>query len=604
VIGRFRFAWLLLALALSSLHSLVPAQAHAQDPEQEAEEEEEVDREPQRVSGAITTGPARERLRLAPPFAKDRAGDITTRALFPFFFERKGPTLLERFIVPQYYRRSPELDANVTLGLVWSLRGPNRNTVIVGPVYGHRRDKDWGAALVPLFSAGSYAGHSHLVIPPLLTWFDSTEKRHRRVVALYYDVQKKDARWRGLAPLVWAKHGDAGGFTVLPPLYWRFEQADPLENTTVVPPFYHVRTKDTSRWALVPVLWHKQTPELRATTIPLALFHHARGPNEFRLVTPLLAYLSDKKANTKLWITPLYQRGRGDKNFDAVAPLFIRTWDDRDMSRGLYLPPIYWHWEDPANRYTTVLPLFLRNVRDGISDTWLTPLVGRKRSHEQDAQTWWFAPTFHWGWQPDSWFANLHPLAYVGRDKEADHTVVLPLYYDFHNKKEDARRTAVFPFWWDFRVAKSKKHNRVLFPLYYHTKNDEKQREYKIGFPIYWDLNFRDRQERYTVTFPFHGRGILGDRTRHYVLNTMYEPAHGVDRGWQFHFFPLLARGGSKTGKWWSFLYGLAGYERRGAYRRMQLFWIPFELKKAAPTAVTDTRTPERTRTRWPAPAL
>jgi hypothetical protein len=575
VIGRFRSAWLLLALSSLPLH------AHAQDPDQA--EEEEVKREPQRISGAITTDPARERLLLAPLYAKDRAGDITTRAAFPFFFERRGPKLLERFIVPQYYLRSPELNADVTAGLVWSLRGPDRNTLIIGPGYGHHRGKDWGAALVPLFSAGSYSGHWHLVMPALLTWLDSTDKSHRRVVALYYDVKKKNVRWRGLAPLVWSKQGDQGGFTVLPPLYWRFTQEDPLEYTTVVPPFYHVRTKDTSRWALMPLLWHKKSPELRATTIPLTLFHFARGPNEFRLVTPLLAYLSDKKANTKLWFTPVYQRGRGDKNFDSVAPFYFHTWDHRDMSHGLYVPPFYWHWEDPANRYTTVLPVFLRNVREGISDTWLTPLIGRKRSHEKDAQTWWTLPTFHWGWQPDEWFFNIHPIAYVGRDKEADHTVALPLYFDFHNKKEDARRTAVFPLWWDFRIAKSKKHNRVLFPFYYDTRNDDKQRYYKIGFPFYWDFDFRDRQERYTITFPFHGRGIHGDRTRHYVLNTMYEPAHGVDRTWQFHCFPFTARGGSKNSKWWSVLYGLAGYERRGNFRRMQIFWIPIQLSKAPP---------------------
>ncbi len=573
--GRFRFAWLLLALALS-----LPSEAYAQDPDAQEAEEEELHREPQRISGAITTDPARERLQLAPPFAKDRAGDITTRAVFPFFFERKGPQLVERFIVPQYYRRSAKLNADVTLGLVWSLRGPDRNTVIVGPGYGHHNGKDWGTALVPLFSTGEYAGHFHLAIPALLTYFDSSPKRHRRVIALLYDVQKKDARWRGLAPLIWSKTGDAGGFTVLPPLFWRFTTNDPMEKATVVPPFYFVRTPEETRWSLVPVLWHKRTPELKVTTVPLALFHFARGKDEFRLVTPLLAYLSDKKANSKLWFTPVYQRGRGDKSFDAVAPFYIHTWDRRDMSHGLYLPPIYWHWEDPANRYTTVLPFVMRNVREGISDTWLTPLMGRERSHEKDAQTWWLAPTFHWGWEPEQWFFNIHPVTYIGRKKDADHTVVLPLYFDFVDKKADARRTAAFPLWWNFRIAKKKKHNRILFPLYYDTRNDEKQRYYKIGFPFYWDLDFRDRQERYTITFPFHGRGIVGDRTRHYVLNTMYEPAHGLDRSWQFHFFPFVARGGSKTDKWWSFLYGLAGYEKRGDFRRMHIFWIPFELRQ------------------------
>jgi hypothetical protein len=589
VIRPFRSALLLVALASPLLPLTIasfasPARAQQPEPAQ-AEDVEPKKLEPQRISGAITTDPPREELRLLPPFAKDRAGDVTTRALFPFFFERRGPSLLERFVLPYYLRRTPQLNADVAAGLVWSLRGPDRNTLIIGPGYGHRRGKDWGAALLPLFAAGSYAGHSHLVIPPLLTWMDGDEKKHRRVVALYYDVKKENARWRGLAPLVWAKHGDAGGFTVLPPLFWRFTENDPFEATTVVPPFYHVRTKDETRWAMVPLVWRKTTPELRSTTVPFALFHHARGEHEFRLVTPLLAYLSDKRDQSKLWLTPVYQRKRGDKNFDAVAPFYIHTWDNRDRSHGLYVPPFYWHWEDPANRYTTVLPLFMRNVREGVSDTWLTPLIGRERSHERDEQGWWMAPTFHWGWQPDEWFFNLYPLAYVKRSPDHDHTAFAPLYFDFHNRKAHTHRTTAFPLWWDFKNFKEQKRNRVLFPLYYHTQNHAKQRYYRVAFPLYWDFDFRDRSTRYTVTFPLHVRQKIGDRSRHYVLNTMTEPAHGKDGSWQFHFFPLLARGGSHTSKWWSFLYGLAGYERRGDYRRMHLFWLPIDLGKKSATA-------------------
>lgn len=533
---------------------------------------------PLRVSGAITEqAPTEERL-LVPPYVRDRHGDVTTTAFFPFYFDRQNRAGRERFILPYYYRREAKRQTDVALGLVWSFRGPERNTFVLPPLYTHRQGKDWGFGLLPLISTGNFGGHYHTVIPPLLTWFDGNDKTHRWIVGPYYDVQTASARWRGLAPLVWSKSDEAGSFTVVPPLFWRFTESDPFEATTVVPPFYYTRRKDESKWGLVPLLFRKDSPEIHATTIPLALFHHARGPNEFRLITPLLAYLNDKREGSLL-ITPLYQRGRGDKNFDAVAPLFIRTWDLRDNSRGLYLPPIYYHWEDPANRTNVVFPFFGRQERDGISDGWLTPLVGHHQNFEQHTSTWWVAPTFHYGESPSGYQFNIHPLFYLQREKERRHTLLAPLFFDFQNDRERTRRMAITPLYWDFVNGKESKHNRVIFPFYWGFDNGKRQRHHTVGFPFYWDLDFRDRQERYTVAFPAYARSKVGERTRHFALNTMYEHSSDKEGRWQFHFFPLFARGGSKNDRWWNVLYGLAGYDRRGTHRRVQVLWLPFELK-------------------------
>jgi hypothetical protein len=99
-----------------------------------------------------------------------------------------------------------------------------------------------------------------------------------------------------------------------------------------------------------------------------------------------------------------------------------------------------------------------------------------------------------------------------------------------------------------------------------------------VVFPLYWDFTQRDRNARYTVTFPFYARSTVGDRTRHFVLNTMYEKRTDSERQWQFHFAPFFARGGGKTRKWWNVLYGLAGYEKWGAHRRVTVLWVPFNL--------------------------
>lgn len=567
--------------AAAEPEAIEPTAAEPQDPEAgepTAADPDAVERPaPLRIAGAVTNEPpVHERLLLPPLFGRDTRGDVRTTAFFPFYFERKSSEGVERFTLPYFYRREKRRQADVALGLIWSLRGPNRHTFVLPPLYTHKNGKDHGFGLLPLFSTGLRGDHYHTVIPPLLTWFDGTPDRHRWFVGPYYDVQTKKARWNGLFPIFWGKRADAETFQVVPPLFWRFTESDPESATTVVPPFYYTREKDASKWGLIPVLFGANAPDRKAITIPPAIFHVARGPKMFKLVTPVLGYRNDEGGT--LLVTPLYQRKRGDRNFDAMLPLFLRSWDDRDMSRGLYLPPIFWHWRDPANRTTIAFPFFAREYRDGISDTLLLPILGRKKSFERNAQTWWVAPTFHWAWEPDRWFFDIHPIFYLKRSPEKDYQALAPIYFDFRNKKANTHRLTVFPLYWDFANFAEKTRRRALFPLYWDFSSEKKQRRTVVGFPLYWDFHLFDRDARYTVAFPFYGRGQVGERTRHFVLNTMTEKSAGKDGRWSFHFFPFYAQGGSDQDKWWSVLYGLAGYDRRGGHRRGQAFWVPFSL--------------------------
>ncbi|MDB4975650.1 MAG: hypothetical protein JWN48_3991 [Myxococcaceae bacterium] len=560
----------LLMLVIASHAWADAAEPNKLDPEAEAR------KEPQRISGAVTDGAPLERLRLTPPFTRDRRGSATTTALFPFYFNRKSDKSVERFVLPYYFYRDAKLQADVALGLVWWLRGPQRNTFVLGPLYSHRDPKNWGVGLLPLFATGQIQGHRHTVIPPLLTWWEGDEKKHRRIIALYYDVQGERSRWRGLAPLVWSKTDESDGFTVVPPLFFRFTRDDPFSATTIVPPFYYIREKDEKSWGLVPLVFHSKTAELTSTTVPFALFNYAHGPKRRRLVTPLLGYSRDE--HEKTWWTPLYQRRRGDKNFDAVAPIFVHTWDDRDKSRGLYVAPFYWDWQDPANHTRFVFPAWLHDRKEGISDTWWALLIGRKQSLERKDETWWAAPTFHWNRTATSFNFNIHPLVYTQRAPDKDYTLVGPFWANFNDKKKRTQRIASFPFYWDFKDFKLQKRSQVGFPFYWNFRNGQKQRKSKVVFPFYYDFDQGDRNARYTVTFPFYARSVVGDRTRHFAVNTMYEKRKDTDRSWQFHFFPFMARGGSKNSKWWSLFYGLAGYDKRGVHRRMHILWLPFEL--------------------------
>ncbi len=533
---------------------------------------------PQRISEALTDDPPLKYRLLAPPFLREQRGDVRTTAVFPFYFERKAPGTLERFVLPYYYRRSATLSADVPLGIMWWLRGPDRNTLVLPPFYTHRSKKDWAVGLPPLFATGVFGGHHHTVIPALLTWIDGDAKNRHTFVGPYWRWTNVLAEWWGVFPALWVKSQGVDRFTVVPPLYFRFYGDDPKHDTTVVPPFYHRVVDDKKSWGLVPLVFRSTSPSLKATPVPLALFHHATGPEEFRLVTPVISYLRNKR-DGRSWFTPLYQRRRGDRNFDAVAPFFFHSWDVRDKSWALVLPPIYWHWQDPANDTTVVLPFWGQWLHEGIKKTWVTPAVGRYQSYERDEQTWWIAPTFQYGWTESSWTFNIHPLLYVHRAKKARHLAVAPLYFDFENDEKQTKRFVLAPVYWDFKNFVKQTRSRVAFPLYWDFENRRKLTLRRVVFPFYWDFKDDRARKRGQSVFPLYWHFVRGDRERTVVANTFFEKKKDeTGKHWQFHFAPLFALGRGDRGRWWNVFYGLAGYDQRGKNRRIHAFWIPFDL--------------------------
>jgi hypothetical protein len=563
-----------MSLSVASHAARVVADDAGTAPEQEST----IDHTPQRISGAITDEPDASSRTLVPPYLHEVRGDVRTTAVFPFYFDRKSPTRHARLITPYYFERGKDLNADVLAGLVWSLRGPERNTFVLPPLYTHRNGKDWGVGLAPAFSTGSFDGRFHLVIPPLLTWHDARAGSHRTIVGPYFDFTKPTGRFRGLFPLVWSRADENDRFTVVPPLYFRFADDDPLKKTTVVPPFFFQRTKDEVFYGLPPLFFQRAGAKGHVTTVPPLVFQYAKTEQQTRVVTPLAVYIDDAKDGRSM-LTWLYQRKRGDRNYDGVLPFFFRSWDDRDKSYNLYFPPLFYHLTDPGSDLFTLLPFFGRYQRDGVSNTWITPLVGRYKSLERDEQNWWLAPTFEAGWDPKSWHFNLHPLVYLRRGQDRSHTAFAPFWYDFQNHYKGRRKIALFPLYWDFRDAPAKTHARAVFPLFWDFENQRKQTRSVVGFPLYWDFERRARESRTTLVFPLYTRVERGDVDRHVVLNTMVEKSGPKDKrtGYAVHFFPLTAWGKNEQSRWWSVFYGLAGYERRGEHRRITAFWIPFE---------------------------
>ncbi len=191
---------------------------------------------PQRISGAVTNDPPLSYRLIAPPFLREQRGKVKTTAFFPVFFERRAPDDLERFVLPYYYRRGSKLNVDVPLGIMWWLRGPDRNTFVLPPFYTHRNGKNWAVGVPPFFATGVIDGHHHTVIPPLLTWIDGDAKNRHTFVGPYWHWTNEHADWWGVFPLLWKKHDEVDNFTVVPPFYFHFFDDDPKLDTTIVSP--------------------------------------------------------------------------------------------------------------------------------------------------------------------------------------------------------------------------------------------------------------------------------------------------------------------------------------------------------------------------------
>ena len=66
------------------------------------------------------------------------------------------------------------------------------------------------------------------------------------------------------------------------------------------------------------------------------------------------------------------------------------------------------------------------------------------------------------------------------------------------------------------------------------------------------------------------------------LIGNVYYSEQKVRQGldWQLHIFPLFSYGESPDGHFWSVLYGLAGYERKGSMTKLKTFWIPIPLSE------------------------
>jgi hypothetical protein len=497
---------------------------------------------------------ARVRQTVLPPWFDHQQGDERMRALFPFYFSTTSPRVSTLLIPPYYQRRDRRgWNTDVLFPFVWSYRRPDPkgSLLVIPPFYTNTADNGWDLGLAPLFFAGRTGDSHYVMVPPLLWSFWDDDSSFTLAGPLYIRDTPTSKAW-GLPPILFFGESEGSVYRVALPLYFHFSNEDAGTGTTVVGPFYNQYGPGWSSLGLFPLMnigsgqtWSK------ATVLPL--FHYARrGEDRLTLITPLFGY--DADADSSTLVTPLYQRARGPTNLDAVAPLFWYWRRPRVGSESLLIGP-WLHQSDPASRTDVVFPFFWDFETPGVSRTTaVAPLFMYSRSREDHSTSLWIAPTLQYASDPEGWAFNIHPLLYTGGsgNRRRNHQVLFPFFYRFED--DAGPDTVLFPFVWDFVDRPTRGHDLVLFPFF-------------------WQFRSRDG---YTQV----------------LLNSVYTEGRCARGGqsWRFDFIPLFAFGAPCPGDvYWSILYGLAGYRTAGSYRKMELFWLPFDLSPSG----TRSRDPE-----------
>lgn len=461
------------------------------------------------------------------PWYEERKGDYRLRLLPPLYLEHtrgldpatgRSTDKTDRESLAGllfYQRRSPKIDADVLFPAIWRVRDRENHVFVLGPLAHREAPHEHDNWLAPILFEGRRKDGGYFHSLPLLTTSHWGEKSAFTLVGPYFrDRTLRDVDW-GIAPFLF--HGDNGDldgarkkYTLIPPaLYFHRERELDESSLTVVGPVISETNAKRSIFDVAPLFFSiKGRPEasgVRESHVTLfPFFHYGRSPEKNLFVVP--GYLRRVTPTADTMITPFFSHATTRNNATSltiagpILPVYYRSTDIDIGYKALGIFPFYYGSSSPKGR------------------ALLTPLFGRFESYNV-SRTFWVFPNITYTRDVGGWETDIHPLVYLGRDKDSSHTVLAPVFWDFASNK--GRTT--------------------------------------IGFPLYW--RFADSVEG-TVT--------------QVAANTLYRERRvpgGTD--WQFHLLPLFSYGQSPTGHWWNLLFGLAGYDTDAGTSKIKAFWLP-----------------------------
>ena len=459
-------------------------------------------------------------------------GRSTSRHFYGLWYDEESDKYGFRTLFPLWLERTQPSATDPTK--------PDRASLFGGIYYNRRSAEHSDDILFPLFWNIAGPKSRTTVVGPFVNRSAPGESDNW-LAPLYFTGTRPYGGYTVIPPLLTYLHdGKEGGFNMVGPAFCSWTGGDTCDTRTAknidlgIAPFYFHGQSETSSYDLIPPLLHyhgetekddssldiwgpyfRKHTEKRDALHVFPLYYSLWGANE-RHTTLLPLFHYGWKDNSSLFINPLFLLARGEKGESTFV-----TWGyARHRGRTMLdmITPLYWHVRDPdiGLDEQILFPFLYSRTSPRESNQAFFPFWGHFERYGISESTW-VTPFFQHSHDLRGWDTNIHPILYLGRNGSDTHTVVAPFFFDFASTS-----------------------SRVT-----------------VGFPVYW--RFADDQ------------GVA-----QLVGNTYYHEkkvTHGLD--WEVHIFPAFSYGETPNGHWWNFLYGLAGYTRRGDFTQIRTLWIP-----------------------------
>ena len=411
-----------------------------------------------------------------------------SRVLFPFWGHYQNAQESGTYVFPTYFRlrRNDGYRLDTFFPLVWLSSSPDANTTVVGPYFTHHSPTNTSSGIVP-FYVSAHTPKRDLLVTPLFLTHTNRETRKSEIVSwLYYQSSQGDKMFRTVLPL-WFQSRDENTSTAIGfPLVWHFADKSVDKSKTLAGPFYWAHHGSERTRGLLPLAWYSRDEQnASASNALMPLFYERHAPHSLTLLTlpfgfkhtpdstwwyaaagfvfssdtwkssyhsvfPFWFYHRNKTTDTStLVIPPLlhYARTSPDK---SLSTWLLLLWHRSNVTSSLTLglPLVYDFHSYHQNRFTLVLPLFLRWRNDTLgTDTTVAPLFYR-RSTPTDTTTVGFPLVWRF-WSEERSTTVVFPF-YVGvRRPTSDISYIFPNIYYRKGLGTEAGTSHlfVFPFW-------------------------------------------------------------------------------------------------------------------------------------------------------------
>ena len=392
---------------------------------------------------------------------------------------------------------------------LWSFHSPASNTTVAPPLV-HLRRKSWYFNTVfPVWWSGGDTSKDEAfrTLLPFVYWQRSAHGKKSLWLTPLGGYSRDDvegSRTLALLPLILLRRDRTSSLQIITPAFIRYASKESGATTKLIGGALYLRDDPTgSSTALFPLFWRfRDLPSGMSATALLPLFARRSGPAEtstYAGIFPLWAYkrsFADGGWGAGLFpllffgrhgesghgvVFPLFWRFSGPHEATTVAlPLFYRHTDRHGASTGIFLPLVFWGHDDSGGHYAIQFPSFWRfgNEREGWSTT-VTPIG----FHHTDRQ---------------GWSAGLPPLLFFGAGGGRSHFALVPLFWRFHDDREQRTTTVVLNYLHRTRGGET---TDAFFPLFHYRRGAAPGGADETSFTLFPLVHYRrDATSRVLVT--------------------------------------------------------------------------------------------------------